>query len=144
MPSPSRKKSVARSTSLTGQLLIAMPNMSDKRFRRAVIYMCSHSSDGAMGLILNQRADYVTFSTLLRQLSLSDAASQADDLLDVPVHVGGPVSTERGFVLHSGDFKIARATVTVARDVCLTSTIEILKAMAEGKGPTRSLLALGY
>lgn len=144
MTSPTRKKPAARSTSLTGQLLIAMPNMTDKRFRRSVVYMCSHSADGAMGLILNQRAESVTFSGLLRQLSIPEVADAPEELADVPIHVGGPVATERGFVLHSGDFKIASATVTVARDICLTSTVEILKAIAGGKGPARSMLALGY
>jgi putative transcriptional regulator len=139
-----RKKSESRSTYLGGQLLLAMPNMIDRRFRRAVIYICSHNADGAMGLIVNQRAENITFSDLLRQLNVAEAATAPAGLLDVPVQVGGPVSTERGFVLHSSDYRIEDATVTITKDICLTSTIEILRAMASGKGPQRALLALGY
>lgn len=139
-----RTKSKAANGYLEGQLLLAMPSMSDRRFRRAVIYMCSHNADGAMGLILNQRADNVSFKDLLRQLRIAEVETAPEDLLEVPVHVGGPVSTERGFVLHSSDFTLKNATVPVANGVCLTSTIEILRAMASGKGPSRYILALGY
>jgi putative transcriptional regulator len=132
---------------LEGQLLIAMPTMSDKRFRRAVIYLCRHSDDGAMGIIVNHRAKDLSFTGLLRQLQL--VGDDADEtvpaaLLDKAVHIGGPVSTERGFVLHSSDYVIDDATLSVAGGICLTATIDILKAIAAGRGPRQSMLALGY
>jgi putative transcriptional regulator len=131
---------------LEGQLLIAMPIMTDKRFARSVIYMCAHSAEGAMGLIVNQRAPHISFSELLKQLSI--ASGKADDIrvdqVDVDVHVGGPVETGRGFVLHSSDYHAAESTLSIDDGVSLTATIDILKAIAGGKGPDRAILALGY
>jgi putative transcriptional regulator len=132
---------------LDGQLLLAMPSMSDKRFRRSVIYLCTHSADGAMGLIVNQRAPDITFTGLLKQLGIvGDDADETvpPDLLRMGVYVGGPVSTERGFVLHSKDYFAQDSTLEIDKGVCLTATIDILKAMASGKGPEQSILALGY
>jgi putative transcriptional regulator len=141
-----RRKS--RSTGyLDGQLLIAMPLMTDKRFARSVIYMCAHSAEGAMGLIINQRAPHISFRELLGQLSIvGDTAEAAagPPTSDMDVHVGGPVETGRGFVLHSSDYFAADSTLPIDNGVSLTATIEILKAIAEGKGPDRALLALGY
>jgi putative transcriptional regulator len=143
MTSPSRSR---KSGYLDGQLLIAMPYMSDKRFARSVIYMCAHSSQGAMGLIVNQRAPHISFSELLGQLSIEGdgLAGQEADLIDVDVHVGGPVETGRGFVLHSSDYFASDSTLSIDADVCLTATVDILKAIASGKGPSRAMLALGY
>lgn len=132
---------------LDGQLLIAMPSMPDKRFARSVIYMCAHSEEGAMGLILNQRASNIEFLELMKQLKIvGDDAEETlpPDLLDMSVHVGGPVSSERGFVLHSKDYKASDSTLSVQNGICLTATIDILKALASGKGPKRAMLALGY
>jgi putative transcriptional regulator len=132
---------------LDGQLLIAMPSMSDKRFARSVIYMCAHSAQGAMGLIVNQRAPHISFSELLGQLSIEaddGLESQGPEIVDVDVHVGGPVETGRGFVLHSSDYFAADSTLTIDAEVSLTATIDILKAIASGKGPSRAMLALGY
>src|SRR5581483_12243726 len=92
---------------LDGQLLLAMPTMADKRFQRSVIYLCTHSADGAMGLIVNQRATHISFTGLLKQLGIvGDDADETvpPELLGMSVHVGGPVSSERGFVLHSADY----------------------------------------
>ena len=131
---------------LDGQLLVAMPIMTDKRFARSVIYMCAHSAEGAMGLIINQRASHISFSELLKQLSITPGA--ADDveieLADMDVHVGGPVETGRGFVLHSADYYAADSTLPIDEGVSLTATVDILKAIAGGKGPDRAILALGY
>ncbi len=132
---------------LEGQLLIAMPAMGDKRFRRTVIYLCTHSADGAMGLIVNQRAGQMSLSDLMVQLKIVD--TDAVDtvpapLLDASVHVGGPVSKERGFVLHSDDYVIEDSTITISSGVCLTATIDVLRDIAQGKGPEQHLLALGY
>lgn len=132
---------------LEGQLLLAMPSMTDKRFRRAVIYMCRHSDEGAMGIIVNQRAKNLSFSSLMLQLNLIDdgAAEEIPErIASKTVHIGGPVSTERGFVLHSDDFVIDESTLPVGDGFCLTATIDILKAIAGGEGPEDCILALGY
>jgi putative transcriptional regulator len=134
------------SSYLDGQLLIAMPYMVDRRFARSVIYMCAHSAQGAMGLIVNQRAPHISFTDLLDQLSIEgDGGAEAQTQLgDLDVHVGGPVETGRGFVLHSSDYYAADSTLTIDDDVSLTATVDILRAIASGKGPTRAMLALGY
>ena len=132
---------------LDGQLLVAMPAMSDPRFSRSVIYLCAHSADGAMGIIVNQRAPHISFSELLEQLNIVPAEERIDAthvLGGMPVHVGGPVETGRGFVLHSADYYAEDSTLPIDEGVCLTATIDILRAIADGEGPNRALLALGY
>ena len=124
---------------LTGQMLIAMPQMQDPRFSRSVIYLCAHTADGAMGLVVNKLMDNVSFPELLDQLSLE--GDTAEDLINV--HFGGPVETGRGFVLHSADY-VQDSTLVIDDERALTATIDILKVIAEGSGPHRSLLALGY
>lgn len=126
-------------TSLVGQLLIAMPGMSDPRFARTVIYMCAHSAEGAMGLVVNRALEQISLAELLQQLEID--ATAVDD--SVPVNFGGPVETGRGFVLHSPDY-MREGTLVVTSSVSLTATIDILKAIASGSGPRRHLLALGY
>jgi putative transcriptional regulator len=142
-----RKSRVSGPSYLSGQLLVAMPTMSDRRFRRSVIYMCSHSDEGAMGLIVNQRSPDVSLADLMSQLGLSDDGTEQvgpDEFLEQGVLNGGPVSTERGFVLHTSDYFAEESTLAIGDGICLTATIEILKAMAAGQGPRRSVLALGY
>jgi putative transcriptional regulator len=132
---------------LDGQLLLAMPAMVDPRFARAVIYMCAHSADGAMGIVVNQRAPHITFPKLLEQLDIDTHGPEGGINLPVDrmaVHFGGPVETGRGFVLHTSDYYVADSTLPIDEAVCLTATIDILRAIATGSGPTRSLLALGY
>ena len=132
---------------LDGHLLIAMPGMADKRFARAVVYICAHSSDGAMGIIINKVASEVSFRDLLVQLDIVQARNEPHlphGVNQIRVHRGGPVETGRGFVLHSSDFFLESATLPIADGVCLTATLEILRAIAEGRGPDRALLALGY
>ena len=124
---------------LTGQLLVAMPQMEDPRFVRSVIYLCAHSADGAMGLVVNKLMDNITFPDLLDQLDLAGS----DTPQGIKVHFGGPVETGRGFVLHSAEY-VQDATLVIDETVALTATIDILKAIAAGQGPTHSLLALGY
>ena len=142
-----RKSLLPEVSSLAGQFLIAMPGMTDKRFQRTVIYLCVHSEDTAMGIIINKLADNVSFSELLEHLEL-DALPEVDDevheLADMHVHFGGPVETGRGFVLHSPDYQTRERTLVIDKSVCLTATVDILKAITKGKGPRRSLLALGY
>ena len=124
---------------LTGQLLIAMPNMRDPRFTRTVIYVCAHNADAAMGLVVNRLVGSVTFPDLLKQLGIdTDATTE-----EIRVHFGGPVESGRGFVLHSGEYH-HDSTLQVAEQMALTATIDILQDMAKGCGPRRSLLALGY
>jgi putative transcriptional regulator len=132
---------------LDGQMLIATPTMQDERFARSVIYMCAHSSEGAMGIIVNHPAANINFSELLVQLDVIPAA----ELIQLPTRAeavkvlkGGPVETGRGFVLHSADFFIENSTLPIDEGVCLTATLDILKAIARGKGPVSAVLALGY
>jgi putative transcriptional regulator len=132
---------------LDGQLLVAMPVMGDPRFERSVIYLCAHSADGAMGIMVNRPAGSIDFPELLVQLNIINK----DDQIKLPetaesmqVLRGGPVDTGRGFVLHSSDFYIENATLRIDQDVCLTATIDILKAIAKGNGPKHAILALGY
>src|SRR5262245_35245648 len=130
---------------LEGQLLVAMPVMTDRRFARSVIYMCAHSAEGAMGLIVNQRAPHIGFHELLQQLKI--APGNGDGIrvrTAMDVQVGGPVETGRGFVLHSSDYFAADSTLAIDEGVSLTATIDILKAIAAGKGPDKAILALGY
>lgn len=133
------EKSDESSGYLTGQLLVAMPQMQDSRFERSVIYVCVHNADGAMGLVLNRQADELTFADLLRQLEIVFEGETAS----VPIHMGGPVEMGRGFVLHTSEYQQG-GTIKVNDDISLTATVEILKDIAEGHGPRRAILALGY
>ena len=132
---------------LDGQMLIAMPAMRDERFARSLIYMCAHSSEGAMGIVVNHAASNIKFPDLLVQLDVIPAK----DLIQLPrkagtvkVLKGGPVETGRGFVLHSNDFFIENSTLPIDNGICLTATLDILKAIAHGEGPQSAVLALGY
>ncbi len=132
---------------LDGQMLIAMPVMEDERFSRSVIYICAHSPEGAMGIIVNRPARAIDFADLLVQLEVVDTADQIKlpgNVEMMKVMKGGPVETGRGFVLHSSDFFIQNATLPIDDDICLTATLDILKAIAQGHGPNRAILALGY
>jgi putative transcriptional regulator len=124
---------------LVGQLLIAMPMMEDPRFARSVIYMCAHSADGAMGLVVNKELESLSFSELLEQVGI-DGPHSDDQIL---IHFGGPVETSRGFVLHTADYDQG-GTMAVDDDFAFTASIDILREIANGTGPQRSLLALGY
>ncbi len=124
---------------LTGQLLIAMPQMEDPRFARAVVYVCAHTADGAMGLVVNHPIESVTFPDLLEQLNIEAPTGNGD----MRIMFGGPVETGRGFVLHSADY-VHDSTLLVSQSIGLTATLEILRDIAGGKGPRHRLLALGY
>jgi putative transcriptional regulator len=149
---PARTRNKGRGSSsrrgyLDGQMLIAMPSMGDDRFSRSVIYICAHSSDGAMGIVVNQPAANISFADLLVKLDVIPASG----LIELPssaggvkVLKGGPVETERGFVLHSSDFFIENSTLPIDDGICLTATLDILKAIAQGSGPSNAVLALGY
>lgn len=132
---------------LDGQMLVAMPTIRDDRFARTVIYMCAHSGDGAMGIVVNQPAQNLSFSDLLVQLDIIPAEHKImlpPRVDTVSVLRGGPVETGRGFVLHSSDFYIENSTLPIDEGICLTATLDILKAMATGAGPSNAVLALGY
>src|SRR5437588_4912342 len=146
MAAKTRNKSPGRGY-LDGQMLIAMPTMRDERFVRSVIYVCAHSSEGAMGIVVNHPASNINFPDLLVQLEVIPAA----ELIELPqragtvkVLKGGPVETGRGFVLHSADFFIENSTLPIDDGICLTATLDILKAIARGNGPESAVLALGY
>ena len=127
---------------LTGQCLIAMPNMKDDRFSRAVILVTSHNDEGAMGIVVNRQVVQPTFGMVLDELDIPKDGSR--DLHDaVPIFEGGPVEQGRGFVVHSLDYRQAN-TIQVGRRYGLTTTLEILRNIAGGGPPGRFLLALGY
>lgn len=132
---------------LDGQMLIAMPVMQDERFARSLIYICAHSPEGAMGIIVNQPAGSLDFPELLAQLNIVDEENTIklpEQAVILKVLKGGPVEPGRGFVLHSSDFFIEDSTLPIDEGISLTATLDILKAIAHGTGPRRAILALGY
>ena len=132
---------------LDGQVLVAMPGMLDERFARSVVYLCEHSADGAMGIVINKPASHIVFRKLLVQLQIigdEEAIRLPAGADDIEVLQGGPVDKARGFVLHSSDFFIEDTTLPIDGRMCLTATVDILRAIAKGEGPHRAALALGY
>jgi putative transcriptional regulator len=125
---------------LEGKLLIAMPGMTDPRFEQTVIYICAHSSKGAMGIVINKPIPGLTFMELMKQLEIPLSQRTAD----LPILYGGPMETGRGFVLHSDDYENSEATLPVSEEISLTATLDILRAMADGRGPKKAVFALGY
>lgn len=132
--------STSDSADLAGKLLIAMPGMGDPRFEKSVIYMCAHSDEGSMGLIVNKPAPGVKMDDLLDQLSIPKGPGSRG----LMVHFGGPVEHGRGFVLHSADYTQNELTLLVDERFGMTATLDILQAMAEGSGPDQRIVALGY
>ena len=138
---------MTKSPYLDGQLLIAMPGIGDERFDHALIYMCAHSEQGAMGLIINKTAPMMRFGDLIAQIDVhpdDEAMEASPELMDMPVLFGGPVEQGRGFVLHSSDYFTPDSSLPVAENISLTATIDILRAMASGRGPNQAIIALGY
>lgn len=132
---------------LDGQLLVAMPGMVDENFARTVVYLCAHSEEGAMGIVINKPALDLHFTDLLVQLDIigdDEAIQLPSSAENIEVLRGGPVEMGRGFVLHTPDFSIDNSTLAMNNGICLTATIDILRAIAAGDGPQRALLALGY
>lgn len=133
--------------SLKGQFLVAMPSMGDERFQDAVVYLVGHGEEGAMGLVVNQSVEDMRFTDILEELQLGEKEA----LIELPDSVknrqvlrGGPVQTSRGFVLHSPDYFRAGNSYVVNDEICLTATLDILKAVAFEQSPAESLFALGY
>lgn len=144
---PRKPDALDGGTFLDGQMLVAMPGMRDERFARSVIYLCAHSPEGAMGIVVNQPASHVNFPDLLVQLDVipkDERIHLPQSAGGVKVLRGGPVETGRGFVLHSADFFIQDSTLPIDDGFCLTATLDILRAMAAGSGPAFAMLALGY
>lgn len=130
---------------LNNQFLVAMPSMRDDRFARSVIYICAHSEEGAMGLMINQ-IQPMLFPDLLVQIGLineQEAIRLPRTTREFAILNGGPVDRSRGFVLHSDDYMV-ESSLPVAEDVCLTATVDILRAISAGRGPRQALMALGY
>ncbi|MEO1316588.1 MAG: YqgE/AlgH family protein [Pseudomonadota bacterium] len=125
---------------LAGQVLIAMPTMPDRRFKRSLVYLCSHSGEGAMGLMINREADGVRMADLFAKLSIP----LPEEIGIEPIRVGGPVETGRGFVLHSDDYHADDASLRIEDGVSMTATLEVLHAIARGEGPKDRFVALGY
>ena len=126
---------------LHGKLLIAMPGMPDMRFEKSVIFMCSHSAQrGALGLIINKPIEGLPFRDLMIKMDIpvTSATSTA------PVLLGGPVDTGRGYILHSSERSSRPATAAITSEISLTPTVDMLRAISEGRGPTKWLLTLGY
>ncbi|AIL12330.1 hypothetical protein IM40_00435 [Candidatus Paracaedimonas acanthamoebae] len=124
---------------LTGKLLVAMPQLMDPRFTHAVILICGHDKQGAMGLVLNRLIDSLTLQELLDQLNIKTPLIKEE----MPIHFGGPVEMGRGFILHSTDY-LHKASVKINEDIALTATVDILNEIASGHGPQKKILALGY
>jgi len=132
---------------LDGKMLIAMPGIGDPRFERTVIFLCVHSADGAMGLVVNKAAEQLSFPELLRRLDLlpqDERINLPRQVMSMKVQIGGPVESGRGFVLHTSDYHAADSTLPIDERIGLTATLDVLRAIAAGAGPRQALLALGY
>lgn len=126
---------------LTGKLLIAMPGMGDPRFELSVVFLCSHTTDGAMGLIINKPAGGVTLSDLLDQLNI---VADPPERGQMSVHFGGPVEGARGFVLHSAEYDSQLHSMKIDNRFSMTATLDILEDIALGQGPEQAQMMLGY
>ena len=124
---------------LTGQIIVSMPSLEDERFYKTVIYMCAHSSEGSMGIIINKKIDYDLYPDLLEQLGIDKPLNNKK----LFIRYGGPIESGRGFVLHSDDM-LRKETLNIDKGVALTSTAEFFDDLSIGKGPKNSILALGY
>ena len=125
---------------LTGKLLVATPFLFDSRFFHSVIYICGHDANGAIGLVINRLLPSISFEELLRQI---DVLEFPQSIPDVSIYYGGPIEMGRGFVLHTNDYQ-SNSTVPIDDSISITATLDIIKAIAQGNGPDKSLLALGY
>jgi putative transcriptional regulator len=147
MPLKLTRHTDAEPSTLEGQFLIAMPTVTGEPFSRAIVYVCAHSAEGAMGIVLNRPAANLNLPDLLVQLEIipeEERIALPKKVGQMQVLMGGPVETSRGFVLHSPDYHIAQSTLPIDDSVCLTATIDILRAIAQGTGPENAVLALGY
>ena len=128
-----------RSSNLTNQFLIAMPSLADPNFSHTVTYVCAHNEDGAMGIVINRPLD-MALGEVLRQMELE---SESDKVESMPVYHGGPVQTDRGFILHHSDTDW-QSSIRISDSIGIATSRDILQSIAAGKGPSESLVALGY
>ncbi|MDE2112622.1 MAG: YqgE/AlgH family protein [Alphaproteobacteria bacterium] len=140
MAPPKIKAETSDESFLEGKLLIALPGMADPRFEKSVIFMCAHSAKGAMGLIINKPIAGLTLRDLMPKLSIDVAMP----VFGAPIMFGGPVQIDRGYVLHSAEYGGRESTLSITSDISLTATVNVLTAISEGRGPSKSILALGY
>jgi putative transcriptional regulator len=131
-----------KATSLQGKVLIAMPSMEDANFGRSLVFMCAHTDQGAMGLIINKAAPLMSLADLLSEIKIKHAA--LDAAKRTIVRLGGPVEQFRGFVLHSCDYAGDETSITIGNDYRLSVTRDVLEDIAKGQGPDQLLVALGY
>jgi putative transcriptional regulator len=132
-------------TNLAGKLLIAMPSIRDGNFDRSVVFLCAHSEQGAMGFVINKPAPLTLFSDLIDKTELLDSIDEVpEDVLRMPVRLGGPVETFRGFVLHSPDYPADQTSLKVGQGYVVSATLDVLRDIATGQGPQQRLIALGY
>ncbi|MDB5492162.1 MAG: hypothetical protein JWO78_2011 [Micavibrio sp.] len=129
--------------SFAGKLLLAMPNMDDPRFHRAVILICAHDENGAMGLVINHALPGLSFASMLDQLNIPHVEVKPEALSNIAVYGGGPVENARGFILHSRDFGLYD-TINITDEVGVTGTVDGLRAVAAGEGPKKMIFVLGY
>jgi putative transcriptional regulator len=127
------------STTLANHFLIAMPGLQDPNFARTVTYICEHTEEGAMGIVINRPMD-IRLGEVLEQLEIETADPQ---IADRPVYLGGPVQPDRGFVLHSNGRQFD-STLSITPEISVTTSRDVLEAIAAGRGPERMLIALGY
>ncbi|EKV32576.1 UPF0301 protein YqgE [Caenispirillum salinarum AK4] len=132
-------KTLSESGYLVGKCLVAMPAMQDTNFSRTVVYVCAHTSEGAMGLVVNRTIDQLSFDDILEQMDIEPGVGTQS----IRVHFGGPVEAARGFVLHTADYR-DEGTLPVDSNISLTATADVLKDIAKGSGPRRRLMVLGY
>ena len=132
-------------TSLEGKLLIAMPSIRDPNFERSVVFLCAHSPQGAMGFVLNKPAPLTVFSDLIEKTELLDRLDEVPvDVLRMPVRLGGPVETFRGFVLHSPEYPADDTSLKIGQSHVVSASLDVLRDIAKGQGPQQRLIALGY
>jgi putative transcriptional regulator len=124
---------------LTGKCLIAMPNMEDERFAKSLVYICSHTKDGAMGFVVNKKIKEFSFADLANQLPINTIKP----IEPIELHHGGPLEKVRGFVIHSTDY-VKGDTIVISDNIAVSSSIDIITDIAFGLGPKENLIALGY
>ena len=142
-----KSKKIQPSSYLDGRVLLAMPSMGDDRFSRAVIYVCMHSIDGAIGIILNQIERNITIGDLIEHVDNrypNKPIKLSGKIKNKLLHLGGPMEMDRGFVLHTGEYECKSSTFKVNPEISLTTAFEIIEDLAEGKGPKQAIVALGY
>ncbi|MBR73011.1 MAG: hypothetical protein CMM30_08755 [Rhodospirillaceae bacterium] len=130
---------ILKENSFVGQLLVATPHMTDKRFSKSVIYICAHDKYGAMGIVVNKPLENVEFNEVLDQLGIDNTTENNP----ISVYLGGPVEPNRGFVLHTSDY-MHESTLIINNIFAVTSSLDIMKDICKGRGPKHSILAIGY